>query len=143
MDLSGYGSLLQGASSVIKATQPSTPTAPSERADGYSLGGTDTGTSSGGAVGGATGGAYGGAWSQANVDGSNWTVSTGRARAVGGGTSGGNGGVAPVQTGTTGGVSPSSPFTFGTASPAASLVSGIDPMLLIALGVIAVLVLRR
>lgn len=82
------------------------PPPPPQRADGYAIGGMLDGRSSNVLSSGATGGAYGGAFSQSYIDGSNWTVSTGRSNAVGGGTSGGNGGLAPTLTSSQGGIAP-------------------------------------
>lgn len=136
MDPATIAGLMQGASGILRAAQPTMPTAPNQRADGYSLGGMAEGSNSGG----ATGGAYGGAWSQANIDGSNWTVSLGGGVATGGGTSGGNGGLSPTQTGSTGGVAPSSPFSFGSGLDARG---GMDLLPLIAVAVAVYLFARR
>ncbi|MFL6675880.1 MAG: hypothetical protein ACJ8LG_21635 [Massilia sp.] len=106
-----------------------------QRADGYSLGGMLDGRSTNA----TTSGAYGGAFSQANIDGSNWTVSTGRSQATGGGTSGGNGGLSPTQTNSQGGLSTPSPLSFdGLATGGAN--SG---LLLVGLVVLAYLIMNR
>ncbi len=141
LDPTMIASMMGGASNVLKALQPTAAPAPNQRADGYAMGATLDSALQAGASGGATGGAYGGAWSQANVDGSNWTVSTKGGKATGGGTSGGNGGVSPVQTGMTGSVQPS-PFQFSAGLPTANM--GDTTMLMMAaIAVLAVLVLKR
>lgn len=123
MDPMTIGAMMQGASGLLGALKPSTPQAPNQRADGYSMGGAADGTSSGGASGGSTGGAYGGAWSQANTDGSNWTVSLGSGIATGGGRSGGNGGLSPTQSNTgAGGVTPQNPFAGGSPLSSGSML---------------------
>lgn len=111
MDPTTLAALIQGGSSLLKTmgAVSGPPPAPPQRADGYAMGGMLTAPSSNAFSSGATGGAYGGAWSQANIDGSNWTVSTGRATAVGGGTSGGNGGLTPTQTNSLTGLTPQVP----------------------------------
>lgn len=81
-----------------------------QRADGYAIGGMLDSQSPNVLSSGATGGAYGGAYSQANIDGSNWVVSTGNGRSTGGGKSGGNGGLSPIQTISQGGIAPASPY---------------------------------
>lgn len=143
MDPMMIGGLMSGASGILNALKPATPVAPSQRADGYAMGGMSDGTSSGGSTGGSTGGAYGGAWSQANVDGSNWVVNMGSGTALGGGKSGGNGGVSPLQTMTgSGGVTPQSPFSF--ASPIAAQGSRDGGMfMMLGLGLLAYLLFAK
>lgn len=93
-----YSQIFSSASNLLGSVLKPPATAGVQRADGYSLGGNaDTGISNGNA-GGATGGAYGGAWSQANIDGSNWVVTTGNASSNAAGLkSGDNGGFSPSQ----------------------------------------------
>lgn len=122
---------MSAASSVLKP--PPMPSAGPQRADGYSLGGSTAGTNSGG----ATGGAYGGAYSQANVDGSNWTVNTGTGAANGGGTSGGNGGVSPQQS------IPGPASLFGYSSPVAAVSNNHGFMMVVGFGLIALLLMHK
>jgi hypothetical protein len=120
MDPSFWGSLFKNGADVLKTVGTSGPAdrpAGPQRADGYAMGGMLTSPSSNAFSSGATGGAYGGAWSQANIDGSNWVVATGNGRAVGGGTSGGNGGLSPTQTNSQSGMTPSNPFSVGPVMP--------------------------
>lgn len=132
MDPATIAALINGGSKILSGAlgQPATaPTAP-QRADGYALGGM--------ASGGATGGAYGGAFSQANIDGSNWIVATGKSSAWADSLkSGGNGGLSPTQTMTgPGGVNPSSPFLSQQGMT-------LSPMVLIGIGLAVILIMKR
>lgn len=139
--------MLQAGSSLLKGLNsgPAAAPPPPQRADGYAIGGQLDAASqnwmSSGATGGATGGAYGGAFSQANVDGSNWTVSTGKSTAVGGGTSGGNGGLSPTLTSSQGGVNPGTPFSF--SPPLASNPVGGNNLTLVGFAVLAYLIVKK
>lgn len=93
-----YSQIFASASNLLGSVLKPAPTAGIQRADGYSLGGNADTKISNGNAGGATGGAYGGAWSQANIDGSNWVVTTGNASSNAAGLkSGDNGGFSPSQ----------------------------------------------
>lgn len=149
MDPMTIANLFNAGSSLLKsfgggAGQNAQPKGP-QRADGYAIGGMVESESpnwmSSGATGGATGGAYGGAYNQSNFDGSNWTVSTGGGHAIGGGTSGGNGGMSPVQQTSQGGVNPVSPFAVPGSTPLAT--NGGSTMTLVLLAAVAYLVLKK
>lgn len=132
MDPVTLSALINAGSNILgKAMgQPtSAPSAP-QRADGYALGGM--------ASGGSTGGAYGGAFSQANIDGSNWTVATGKSTAWASGLkSGGNGGLSPTQTlSGPGGVNPGNPFLSQQGMT-------LSPMVLIGIGLAVILIMKR
>jgi hypothetical protein len=139
MDPMTVSSLLSSGSSLIKALGgggPASAPPPPQRADGYAIGGMLETASPNSSSSGTTGGAYGGAFSQANVDGSNWTVSTGLSQAKGGGSSGGNGGLSPILTSSQGGVTPQS-----MNIPSGALGSG--NLMLIGLAVLAYLIVKR
>lgn len=122
------------------SSKPAAAPAGPQRADGYAIGGMLESDSQNWMSSGATGGAYGGAYNQSNFDGSNWTVATGGSKAIGGGTSGGNGGMSPVQTVSQGGVNPVAPFSFAGAPLA---TNGGSTMTLVLLAAVAYLALRK
>ncbi|MYM39657.1 hypothetical protein [Duganella qianjiadongensis] len=149
MDPMTIAGLINAGSSILKGlgsnSGPTTTPSGPQKADGYAMGGyADTSGSpnsmGSGATGGATGGAYGGAYSQSYLDGSNWAVSTGKSNATGGGKSGGNGGMSPIQSNATGGVSPASPFTFGSGAVTPAGVAGNSSTGLIVLAAAALLI---
>lgn len=146
MDPATIGAMMQGASGILKNLQPTAPPSSPMRADGYALGGTGTGASDGTATGtsysGAQGAAYGGAYSQANVDGSNWVVSTGLSNARGEGRSGQNGGLVPTANYQV----PQSPFLQPMAAlgaKAADSMQSSGAMLLVGLAVLIFVVMKK
>jgi hypothetical protein len=143
MDPSFWASAFKTAGPVLQAAVTK-PQAPPQRADGYAMGGMLDARSAHDMTSGATGGAYGGAYSQSTVDGSNWTVSTGRSSAVGGGTSGGNGGLSPTLSTYQGGIVPAA-MAEVPSGPSAVLSRGLagGDLTLLALAVGAYFLIRR
>lgn len=130
------------------------PPVPNQRSDGYSMGGMLDGRSSHDMLNAATGGAYGGAFSQSYIDGSNWTVSTGNSKAIGGGTSGGNGGLSPTMSTYQGGIAPAAHTSVpsgpsGVFQPVIGqsglgiAAGGDTTLILLGVGILAIILLRR
>lgn len=146
MDPATIAAMMNGASGILKGLQPTAPQTQPMRADGYALGGTALGSNDGAATGtsysGAQGSAYGGAYSQANVDGSNWVVATGKSSAQGWGRSGENGGLNPMMNYET----PKSPFlqpAVALGAKAADSLQSSGSMLLIGLAILAVVIIKK
>jgi hypothetical protein len=134
MAVDALSALIGGTSQVLAGALKTAPAGP-QRADGYALGGMADGD--------ALGAAYGGAYSQANVDGSNWTVATSGSTASAEARSGGNGGLAIPQS--YGAITDSRTPT-GAAGSSGGFSLGVSPTMLMVMagvGLVAILLLRR